>query len=776
MSDYNQDHHDIGITNVGSDGSGTSLIGMMLAKTEADAPAYEEYDSDFLADQFFTGAPSQEYTNPEKELIISQSDWRAGFGLEYADPAESKRYFSSIGMDMRHKGQAILGWTSTGISLLTSLTATIANGTMEAATSWTGGVGRSALQAHGGTYSWAVDITNGTAYQDAATWATTWRSRIFAVSGWIYCPANSSARISIADGVGQTNSSTVSGGAAWTQVILYRTLDASATQLRINLECLDETGGDVFFDDVVLSTPTIGKIVARAEFNNALYFAMGNILVKLNGTGDGFTEVRPFPATITWLEPFQVSGTDYLFICLGTSTSYEYMTTAEVFTISTATVKTFQFMKWVNTTADTMYGNDGVNTFRSTTNPLNGGTAWSAQTVVGDAANPITQLYTKSGALYIGKEDMMYYLNSSGVVQRDYAPELTSALSSHTCKNADIWQDEFFIPAGDQALLRAKDTNEWINPSKYCTNLADFSGQVEAVTHDEEWLYCAVDNSTKVEIMAGREEKIDGSTSWRWHPIHELTLTGVETIFVSTVYKKRLWITSTSSSDSLFYLPLPTKYGDITADSNRSFKTGVTFETSWLHGNFRADDKAWIKLTLTMGHTYNASRYFTLDYKKLGDSSWTNIGNYTGSSTSMTQSRYIDTTNKPFTSMMKFRFTGVTNDTTITPILLSYDVRAILYPSIKRLIHCVVRCAQDVTRKDGVLETNMYSTIKTTLDNARNNAKWVVSIRDIDGSTVNVKFLPVPRSMRRLLITKREHDRPKQEREYHVLMMEVSLS
>jgi hypothetical protein len=199
-------------------------------------------------------------------------------------------------------------------------------------------------------------------------------------------------------------------------------------------------------------------------------------------------------------------------------------------------------------------------------------------------------------------------------------------------------------------------------------------------------------------------------------------------------------------------------------------------ETPWLHGNFKSDNKAWIELTVTMGHTYNANRYFTVHYKKLGDSSWTSIGNFTGSSSSMKQTRYIDTTNKPFSTMLKLRFTAVTNDTDYTPILLDYKVKSIPFFPIRKITHAVIRCANEIVcKQEGQVDKGMYNTIKSTLDNARNNAIWLVPIRDIDGDTKYVKFLPVSTQTARMLVTRKEKGR-EQERHYHVLLLEQALS
>jgi hypothetical protein len=516
---------------------------------------------------------------------------------------------------------------------------------------------------------------------------------------------------------------------------------------------------------------------SMADFDNKLYFGAGTTLYILATDGASLEPVHVFGADISDLKVFTVSGVDYLFVLLGFSTSYNYMGSLtgilSRIIVSTAVVKTFQFACWVNTTVDTLYANDGVNTIRSTTNPLNGGVAWSDDTHVSAVSDSITSLLEKSGALYIWKTDMPYYLSSAGVVIKSLAPECKSGKSSHSGKNSTLWQGELFAPIGSQALIRIGTSNDWIQPSKFTTNNADFVGQVEACIGDEEYLYVITDYSDKIEILCGRDETVDDSTSWRYHPIQELTLTGCETAYISTVYKKRLWVSSTLSTEGLYYLPLPTKYGDITNDSNVNFLTGGTFETSWLHGDFINTTKSWIALTLVMGHTYvDDNTYFTVKYKLLGGS-WSAGVNYTGTATSMTQTKFlaVPTTTRTST-MLKLQFTGVTTGVTRTPILLNYDLKAILYPSVRSVIECAVRCADYIKDKDGMtLEGTDAAYIRTVLEEAQAST-FPVTFYDLFGTTKYVKVMPIE-LFSELSVDSKEKN---VEQIYQLRLQEVSLS
>ena len=102
---YQSSRHDISITDI----STGDVLGFMLAKDDkTELPLYAEYDSKYLADQFFTGTPSVVNMNPQEEIPLVLYDWRSGFGQYIYDSADSKRYWESIGMDMRHKEMGIL--------------------------------------------------------------------------------------------------------------------------------------------------------------------------------------------------------------------------------------------------------------------------------------------------------------------------------------------------------------------------------------------------------------------------------------------------------------------------------------------------------------------------------------------------------------------------------------------------------------------------------------------------------------------------------------------
>ncbi len=739
------------------------VVGMMTRKDARSVPAYQVFDDEYLASQFFTGEPGYGSLPSEKEIAIRQDDWRSGFGLEVYDSSDNKRYRTST-MDMRFRGMGIAGTKESTVARnQTTVTAarvpfskTIAAGTnfyefafrKQSDQSW-----NSPTSATDTGAGWTDDalVYDG----DTATYAYT-----AAATGWTEFLELNIASITI-------------------DAVRYWFVGTYVTIIDIDLYYNSQWnhyfhgavgGGGAW----ITVTQAAATSPCHADFNSQHYISMGASLLRLNAGGTGFDVIQTFTATITALEVF---GSN-LFIALGTSTNYQYMDTSEAFTESTATVKTFKYFKTVNAATPVLWGSDSDNTVRSTINPVNGGTAWSAVTTIASSGDAITGLFSDVGSFYVNKKDIPYYLDSTGAVKNDLAPELaTLARSTDNGKSATFWLHKYYLPWGSSLLENGGGVNTWRSPNDYSTQLADFVGQVFAVAGDDHYLFAIIDNSTKIEVLSGRSESIDGTTRWVWHPINETTLTGCESAWVSSVYQKRLWISSTSSSDSLYYIPLPVAYGNVLADANRSFQTGTTMETSWLHGNFRSTVKSFIKLIVEMGHPYDADIYFTEEYKKLEDTGWTTIGNYTGSATSMIQSRYIPvdaSSNNPKSTLFKLRFTAVTNDTTKTPVLLNYQLKAVLYPDQREIIALKVYCANEIILRDGGKDQGSYQTIINTLDEAR-TATYPVTLYDWDGTARVGKFLPLPSGVPRWSPITNEANR-QYEREYNLLFQLIPVS
>jgi len=767
---YVEGKHDLGLLRQ----DGSIKWGFYLATDpRTKQPLYRSYYDDFLSTRIYNGDPGYNQLTPEKEFSIRQDSWEMGFANEFYNPNTPKKYFLSSNCDLRFSGMAIAG--PLPASITTPPAEVVANANMEADTSWTGGAW-SDVQAHGGTYSWQVN--NGDAYQDL-TWDNTLRGATVSITGWIFGDGAGGGTLILNDGI----SDIAAAGrttASWGEVTATGQISSTATRLRVILRA---NAGISYFDDITTPLWAAGGTITckGVDFNSAHYVAYGTILAKLNSGGTAATFVWQAPAAITSLEVFAVSGTSYLFIALGTSTAYRYMSTAQVVTTSTAAVNTFQYFQMNNGAAPNLWGNDTTNAIRYTPNPLNGGTAWSAQTTVDSSTYPITGMFSESNTIYIAKTDRLYYLDSAGVVQRK-TEETVINTASTSGKGAMAWKGDLFYPCGTQALWwydSSASAAQYITPGLYAKNQAAYVGRVSGLAGDDVYLYGYIENSTggnSNHIIAGRQETIDGVTDWYWHSIgyESLTTAPVGVMWVTNIPKKRLYFADSSST--LQAIPLTSVYGNITADTNYTYPTGGSstyWETSWLHAGFKSDVKAFIKLTCKLGHSYDADIYWQAQYKLLEDTAYTTIGNFTGSATSMIQTIYLpaDTQgNKPKSTLIRLRFLPVTDDTSKTPILLDYDLRGIVYPTLRRMIECEIEVDDDLINNQGQPERGGGATTKAVIEEAM-AATWPVTFYDYGGATIYVKFLP---PCEEILVQHEQGRNPR--RHYRMLLEQVTLS
>jgi len=756
MANYFTKAHHFALTAPAADTASGLAKGDIIGFTcipdpQTKAPFYKELDGQYLVDLFYNSQADQTAKNPQEELPIILSDYRSGFGMDIQDYNYTKRYFSSCGVDLRFKDRAILSY---GPSPLTYPTDVVYNADMEDNRDWTNGA-QSGVQKQAGSYSWAVTTGAADATQ-SLPWSDTYKSCEFTFTAYLWASgvAGVGARIGIFDGVDYTWSTKNDGDSDWDNETVSKTLAATASELTLVFD--NESGATAYMDTVTITGTTVHTLLedrstkAFCDFGGHIYVAVGRDLCKIDGSTGAFTWVKDMPVTITDLEPMTIGGTDSLFIAQGLANPYHYMT-GSAFAESNAVNPNYQYFEVVYTTAATMYGNDTNSTIRSTINPLNGGTAWSDVTQIDNDAWDILDLSSKSGALYIRKEDKPYYLNSSGGVENDLAPE-TLTLAANTQDRAwIIWNNENFYACGTSSFIRIGTTNEWISPSDYCTNQSAFTGRIFAVAADNRYIFIATDDGASVEIMCGRDEEVDDDTSWVWHPYQKITMTGVEVMHTTSIYRKRLYIASDTAGESIQYIPLPVSYGNIEGDTYRNFPISATayyFETPYLHGRFKADTKGWIKVTSTLGHDYDAAIYWTIQYKKLQDSSYTNIGNLVGTATDRTHTLYLPvdaSSNNPVSTMMRFKLIGVTDDTDKTPILLNLDIRAVLYPARKDIIWAKVKVAKEMVTMGGK-QVDKYAKTKACLEKCR-DATYPIAMTDMDGNSTQVRFMELPQSL-----------------------------
>lgn len=749
------DTHDISFV----EPTGSTEIGLMLVPGKDKAPLWKEYDDPALAQQFFSGAPGYANLPPEKEVQIAQSSWQAGVGQEVFDSSDDKRYWFSNKMDLRFKGRAMLGPAVSA--------KTIPAGVVKASYNFNDDLYIGVLKSGGdgalcrlngiGTkfgevYSFSSKgVTDLEEYTDGNGYIALGGTNKY------YYMTSELVVENCEDAWDELTEADVTPSADGT-TFNYMNGSASAKFIIGG----DLNAGELIATEVVaLNLTSYTDITFWIKSSVALTANDLQLLLSANPECASPTEELNIPAVAmnTWTS-VHISFADPTDLGAIISIGLKMVVDKGAFNLWIDDVRAGAYTEsskadgkadFLQTVGVTLWKAVKPRTLMSSTDPE--GTGWSGTTTVGSTAQDITGLLEESAALYIMKEDMPYYIDTDGNVQR-LIPELKTLESSTSGVNSLVWKAKIYIPCGEQGLVEYDDgTVTWRSPSLYITNYPALCGRIHALAADEQYLYALVKDTTGnvIHLLAGREEEIDGTDRWVWHPLNWVLSTGCSYSFISSVYKRRIYVAYSASEATIATFPIPTNYSDPDSDSDYVFETYQTsyFETPWLHANFKGDDKAYIKLTLTLEDTSD-SEYIEAWYMLKGQSVYTEIGDYT---TEPTQTRYIPANSSgdsPEGTMIRFKFVAETSDTSTTPKLLGYDCRAIWYPTKRWLIGCSVKCADNIVIKDKTVDTQTAAQITTAITDAVEH-NWPITLYPPEyassADTLTVKILRAEKVM-----------------------------
>ena len=712
--------------------NGTTYNFMLLQ--EGNKKAWTVEDTSLLPPTIFISEPSIANMSPEREVMIGQEDWRGGIhDVNYED--EHKYHGDSINLDARYKGEVMLSpKRETTLTADADAIRRIYDAGMEewddanTLTYWTktgsGTLDRSEDE-QAGTY--AARLTVGGApteleiYQDVVSFTNGDRGRTFTMKA--YCKADTGidiARIGIDDGVDVTWTDVTPNG-GYNQYTVVRTLDASATRIRLRIYAK----GQIYQPDLYLYADTVtltydaayGTYSKMVQFEDTLCVAAGNSLL-LSTDGDAWASIHEFPEDITDLCIFSSENplVERLYIAQGWSAAYYYTDDLYTFTLSTLSDNTAKFISVVD---DDLWISDTANTVRSSANPINGGTAFSTAYTLPNSSYDITGLLDHVDTVYIRKQDQVYYLSGSDVFALDKT--LATEAATDIDHKLYAWRNYLFIPAGYNSFYKYDESDgsiDNIHPVRYAPNLDDFTEEVTFVCGDTEYLYIVISAGTEDKILAGHYETIDGSTSWVWHPIHDIEkVSGHYSCgIISTINNtKRLYLAPSPSSLGISRLVVPEAYSAPYNESGYEFHVVGGLTTPWLRTNFPTLDKFWKTAEVVSKCPTDGNCNILVRYKKKGDTSWTNLGYCTQSA--LVAGEYPEDTKDTWdievtSERIQLNFHMTTDDDDYTPILYGsgggYNVRAKLQPLHKQRITATVRVAPEIrNRADDIIDDTM---------------------------------------------------------------------
>lgn len=327
------------------DADGT-VMGFTLAQDKNNLVIYREYGDEQLSNQYYSGLPDYAYAPPEKLVRIGGGDFRGGIGLEFdSDLSEDLyKYFQSVNMDLRWRGMGIpgpeVGTIAISSNIKTVPTPTIINGTFETGdtTGWTGldAVATGGAQ-RTGTYCGLETVATGATetFTQTFAWNPAWRGRRFNLSAYIKSGLINEVHFKIGEndgtGISYGTAVTPNNTATYEEVVYSFYISPNANQFQIIFSTKVDSGAggpfNNYWDDIMIEAEDgWGVTTCGAEFNNKQYVNMGKCLAELNEDADDFDIIWEANYDITDMEPFQVSGTDYLWLALGHGNDPVYVT------------------------------------------------------------------------------------------------------------------------------------------------------------------------------------------------------------------------------------------------------------------------------------------------------------------------------------------------------------------------------------------------------------------------------------------------------------------
>ena len=689
--------------------------------------------------------------SPDIERVRTQSDFRLGMGEAYY--SNPRRYLKAVTADARSLDGVVIGPKETSAATINSVAYTagdaphLLNGGMETwegslAVGWTkvntpGSFAKETTVVRGGSASakWTITTTE-KGVEQIISYGQTMSAlpqltliAYFRATTSFSANGNQGVVAFYSDGVIQASSTiNLTSADTWYGATIAWTPSAwsEGTNVSARATMLNTSGTPTgYLDDCSLSisggtyntAPAIGTVRDIMQFNDANYLITSTGVWKWNTSTNVWDREVGSPSGGTRGGIYSDGTNDYLFVARATTGRWWYYDKT-TWGVNQQVASDDYYADFFLGIGSTLWKALKPNKLSSATAPMLG---TYTQVTVGDTVTDITSLINHKASPYVGKENGLFYYNGTSVVE--VAEELRSLNNANTGKRQTSWKSKVYMPAGAQALYEYDDANNILaarTPALSLPGVTDYDDRIFAVIGDDLWLYAWVKESANISnLLCGRLETIEGSTSWVWHPIaRSSTTAGVVGCAISTVISpSRLWFWTASQ---IKYLILPDKPSDVTQ------ATGYLFAASGQHYigkhdfGFRALEKALYQVIIRSS-SLGANQ--TIDvYYKLDDGSWTLLGT---ANISPSQTLFFPTSAVTKGKEIEFYFDLKTTADTASPKLKSYSAHALLMFQRRVRIQAAIVAADSMRCLDGSTDIRKEFEIAGQLRNAA-DLGWVL--------------------------------------------------
>jgi len=595
------------------------------------------------------------------------------------------------------------------------------------------------------------------------------------------------AKIQIIDSAGTTSGDIVTATSAFTSSIAERTVNGSATSLKVRI--LLSKSGDVFALDDLSFFPEGGATWTEPqEFSSNIYAACGRAIYKWDDTNEIFNAVYIDAAyQITDLISFQ--GT--LYAARGTSAVYLKSTNGTTWANPDTNSGNGRFATYFerarNASGDFALFKNRTNQISISTDPSDTAN-WGTEIPCGDSDRDITNLFSANDRLYVGREDGLFQYSRTANKFLDLQPEANLFPDDSNFKAAQGRSGAIFAAGGDQSFFRIDVGNYdgayvWSDLSYIFKAPAyrGFGGRVTALTQDRNNLFVALADdlasessgfsytfpfsfaganlSRTVKLLTVRTQQEEPGAAAEDVP-HTVSSFDVSTIDAMGKFKgtdkMSLFVLGNllndDSSDGnnnleprAFRIRMPIRNENPALNSVSEHRLSGNFYTPYINFNYPDINKSGIKLTLT-GTNLSSNKTVTVSYKVDDDSDNDAIGWNTWGSDGIFSSTGQTIAGSHSTALInfdriRFRLQFATDEMSTSPRINALVFHAAWNPIDYRRWTAVIKMSDRRTmqlrrvRSSGVLNTDV-----STLETLRKEP--FVKLQDPDGSShfVNLKY------------------------------------
>ena len=624
---------------------------LIVDEEEGGVERWREYRAPKLPPRRTQGALTVAEQDPLVDFTWSQDDWSGG-GLRPYYREGDARYALAKGMDARWEGVLSLGmvqsapldyliqgmgaertgdlgkWTSVGSTVTLAQESSIVND-------------------DDGTYSYKYTATtsasNPSYVKQSLANPTLYRGREVIVGIWMYVTTIGSDHhptVAIYDGqeteVG-TAIDSVSGYATgkWVHTSVTKTIHASASELTIYIGDSTNANGTTalvyYFDTITIQVEGSGDeiCVGMVTMDDVIYHAQGQVISKWDENRDSWDAVYIHAsADATDIVHFD----NNIYVAFGYSQDYIYGSTTSwtVSTLSGAIAHAKYFAVARNNAGNlALWKSETVNTLKSATSAINGG-SWSSAYTIGSEDRPITGLFSAFDTILVGKQDGLWQYNrqyaGTSTAENAFAPTSTEWDKGVHAKNFAIgeeWHGYFYTTASSQSIIRwAPGQIQDITSLFVAPRIPGYGGEIRALAPSPHEMWVAADipetaeagvfgdfpigiggaSSKNIKIISLRQ---DSGGQFNVHTIDEAKFGEIDELMVYNdtssdtrylVAAGRVTGGGTEKDHARMYRwTLPTRSAAPYIDASSTVASSGTFDTSIWHGGVPGTSKAFLK-------------------------------------------------------------------------------------------------------------------------------------------------------------------------------------